>query len=159
MLTPFALKTYTFIGKIYTLTEVAFSVKQYLIMPGSAILLEETLFNNDKTKINIELRYVKSQTYLQRFMRLPTKPSRQVDTFRWMNPYLNLLLIEETSCRQLKLHCECGYEWSTFEHHTQVQGISHSRGARESLACHSRDTRESLASHSRVARESLASVC
>ena len=56
MLTPFALKTYTFVGKIYILTEVAFSVKQYLIMPGSAILLEEALFINDKTKINIELR-------------------------------------------------------------------------------------------------------
>ena len=41
-------------------------------MPGSAIWLEETPFNDDKTKINIELRYVKSQTYLQRFMRLST---------------------------------------------------------------------------------------
>ena len=80
MLTPFALNIYTSIGQKYALTEVAFSVKQYLIMSGSAILLEETLFNNDKTKINIELRYVKSQTYLQLFMHLPTQPSRQVDT-------------------------------------------------------------------------------
>ena len=50
MLTLSALNIYTFIGKINALTEVAFSVKQYLIMPGSAILLEETLFINDKTK-------------------------------------------------------------------------------------------------------------
>ena len=41
-------------------------------MLGSAILLEETPFNNDKTKVHTELRYVKSQTYLQRFMRLST---------------------------------------------------------------------------------------
>ena len=61
MLAPFALNIYTFMGKIYALTEVAFSVKQYLIMPGSAISLEETLFNNFKRKINIELRYVKFQ--------------------------------------------------------------------------------------------------
>ena len=72
-------------------------------------------------------------------MHLPTQPSRQVDTFRWMNPYLDLLLMEETSCRQLKLHCECGYEWSTFEHHTRVQGISQrSRVTRETLASRSR---------------------
>ena len=80
MLTPLTLNVYTFISKLYALTEVASSVKQYLIMPGSAILLEETLFNNDKTKINIKLRYVKSQTYLQLFMHLPTQPSRQVHT-------------------------------------------------------------------------------